>query len=42
MVSSPMTKNELKEMFDRVSHWPLEDQEKVARVVREIEELRRE
>jgi hypothetical protein len=35
-----MSRNQLKEIFDRVLTWPAEDQERVARVVHEIEELR--
>ena len=35
-----MTNSEIKELFTRILSWPPEDQEKVARVVREIEELR--
>jgi hypothetical protein len=34
-----MTKNELSEIFDRVLRWPPEDQEKVARVIDQIEEF---
>jgi Tfp pilus assembly protein PilO len=34
-----MTKNELREIFDRLLRWPPEDQEKVARVVDQIDEL---
>ena len=35
-----MTKAEIKELFARILSWPPEDQERVARVFREIEELR--
>jgi hypothetical protein len=34
-----MTKNDLRKIFDRVLRWPPEDQEKVARVVDQIEEF---
>ena len=35
-----MTQSEIKELFARILSWPPEDQQRVARVVREIEELR--
>ncbi|HZP75418.1 MAG TPA: hypothetical protein VFB45_04680 [Pseudolabrys sp.] len=35
-----MAKSHIKQVFDRVLNWPLEDQEKVARVVLELEGLR--
>jgi hypothetical protein len=35
-----MSRDEVKEILDRVMSWPAEDQERVARVVHEIEELR--
>ena len=35
-----MTKDQVKEILDRVLNWPAADQEKVARFVREVEEQR--
>jgi hypothetical protein len=35
-----MTKQQVKELLDRVLSWPDEDQERVARFVREVERLR--
>ena len=35
-----MTRDQLKEILDRVLAWPADDQERLARVVQEIEELR--
>jgi len=35
-----MTKDQVKELLDRVLSWPADDQEKVARFVREIEQRR--
>jgi hypothetical protein len=35
-----MTKDRVKEILDRVLAWPADDQEKVARFVREVEERR--
>ena len=35
-----MTKDQVKEMLDRVLTWPADDQEKVARFVREVEQRR--
>jgi hypothetical protein len=37
---SGMTRDQLKEILDRVLAWPADDQEKVARFVREVEERR--
>jgi len=35
-----MTKDQVKEILDRVLSWPADDQEKVARFVREVEQRR--
>ena len=35
-----MTKDQVKEILDRVLTWPADDQEKLAQFVREVEELR--
>ena len=35
-----MTRDQVKEILDRVLSWPADDQEKVARFVREVEERR--
>jgi hypothetical protein len=37
---SDMTRNQVKEILDRVLTWPADDQEKVARFVREVEQRR--
>jgi hypothetical protein len=37
---SDMTRNQVKEILDRVLSWPPDDQEKVARFVREVEQRR--
>jgi hypothetical protein len=35
-----MTKDQVKELLDRVLTWPDDDQEKLAQFVREVEQLR--
>jgi hypothetical protein len=35
-----MTRDQIKEILDRVLNWPPDDQERVARFVREVEERR--
>jgi hypothetical protein len=35
-----MTRDQVKEILDRVLNWPPDDQERVARFVREVEERR--
>jgi hypothetical protein len=35
-----MTRDQVKEILDRVLSWPADDQEKVARFVREVEQQR--
>jgi hypothetical protein len=35
-----MTRDQVKEILDRVLAWPADDQEKVARFVREVEQRR--
>jgi hypothetical protein len=35
-----MTRDQVKEIVDRVLSWPADDQEKVARFVREVEQRR--
>ena len=37
-----MTRNQFKEILNRVLSWPPDDQEKVARFVREVEQRRAE
>ena len=37
---SDMTRNQVKEILNRVLSWPVDDQEKVARFVREVEQRR--
>jgi hypothetical protein len=37
---SDMTRNQVKEILDRELSWPADDQEKVARFVREVEQRR--
>jgi hypothetical protein len=35
-----MTKDQVKELLDRILTWPEDDQEKLAQFVREVEQLR--
>jgi len=36
--SDDMTRDQVKELLDRVLNWPPDDQEKVARFIREVEQ----
>jgi hypothetical protein len=40
MVQSTMSKDQVKDILDRVLTWPPEDQERVARFAREVEQRR--
>jgi hypothetical protein len=39
-IMATMTRDQVKEILDRVLSWPADDQEKVARFVREVEQRR--